>query len=179
MLAQGVEGGALLRRPGLAGDLAQDRDRRLEAVAEIGEGVAIALQPRRAAGEERVEVLRQRAQLARIRVREAAALAGLHGDRGGGAIQRLQSPAQQQRQRPHQQHRDRRQPPPQRPAEGRHAGGGRVAGLGSDREFDATDESKDRVRLRFVTEADLHQGDLADFIAEHAQAVVEHGVEVG
>ena len=48
---------------------------------------------------------------------------------------------------------------------------GRVAGLGADREFDASQPDSDYVKLKFCTLDDLSAGDLAAFLKEHAAAV--------
>jgi excinuclease ABC subunit A len=48
---------------------------------------------------------------------------------------------------------------------------GRVADLGVDPEFDGAREEIDIIKLRFVSEDDLHRGDLAKFLREHAATI--------
>src|SRR5690606_13775808 len=48
---------------------------------------------------------------------------------------------------------------------------GRVAELGVEPEFDAGRAELDVVKLRFVTEDDLHRGDLQAFLEEHAESL--------
>ena len=50
---------------------------------------------------------------------------------------------------------------------------GRIAELGKEPEFDGTRPNVDIVKLRFVTEDDLHRGDLPAFLREHAVAAEE------
>lgn len=45
---------------------------------------------------------------------------------------------------------------------------GRVANLGRDRQFDANNPELDVIRLRFREVEDLHRGELAAFLKEHA-----------
>ena len=45
---------------------------------------------------------------------------------------------------------------------------GRIAALGTDREFDASSREFDVIKLRFCTASDLAAGDLAAFLKEHA-----------
>jgi excinuclease ABC subunit A len=52
---------------------------------------------------------------------------------------------------------------------------GRVADLGQEPEFDAARADTDVIKLRFVTDEDLHRGDLEDFLRLHANAVAEQG----
>ncbi len=52
---------------------------------------------------------------------------------------------------------------------------GRVADLGVEPEFDGSREEIDIIKLRFVTEDDLHRGDLAAFLREHAAAIQSEG----
>jgi excinuclease ABC subunit A len=51
---------------------------------------------------------------------------------------------------------------------------GRVADLGLDPEFDGSRAEFDAIKLRFVTEADLHRGDLPAFLREHAGSVAKN-----
>ena len=48
---------------------------------------------------------------------------------------------------------------------------GRIAGLGLDREFDASPPDCDVIKLKFSTQAELAAGDLAGFLREHAGTV--------
>ena len=48
---------------------------------------------------------------------------------------------------------------------------GRIAELGFDREMDGSHEDRDRLRIRFRTLDDLHQGDLPEFLKEHLDEV--------
>jgi excinuclease ABC subunit A len=50
---------------------------------------------------------------------------------------------------------------------------GRVADLGQEPEFDATRADTDIIKLRFITEEDLHRGDLQELLRQHAVAVTE------
>ncbi len=50
---------------------------------------------------------------------------------------------------------------------------GRLAGLGRDRELDATRQDRDLVRIKFRTVEDLHHGDLMAFLVEHRDAVTK------
>jgi hypothetical protein len=50
-------------------------------------------------------------------------------------------------------------------------GFGRVAGLGFDRDLDATHRDRDHVRIRFRSTEDLALGDLDAFLREHFRAV--------
>jgi excinuclease ABC subunit A len=52
---------------------------------------------------------------------------------------------------------------------------GRVADLGQEPEFDATRSDTDIIKLRFVTDDDLHRGDLESLLREHAAAAAEQG----
>ncbi len=48
---------------------------------------------------------------------------------------------------------------------------GRVADLGVEPEFDGSRAEIDIIKLRFIAEDDLHRGDLAAFLREHAAAI--------
>ena len=48
---------------------------------------------------------------------------------------------------------------------------GRIAELASQRIINTETDNRDQVKLRFVTPADIEQGDLTDFLAEHLEAV--------
>jgi excinuclease ABC subunit A len=48
---------------------------------------------------------------------------------------------------------------------------GRIAELGVEPDFDARGAETDVVKLRFISEDDLHRGDLEQFLQEHLQAV--------
>ncbi len=48
---------------------------------------------------------------------------------------------------------------------------GRIAALGTDREFDASSREFDVIKLRFCTASDLAAGDLSAFLKEHAATV--------
>jgi len=48
---------------------------------------------------------------------------------------------------------------------------GRIAKLARQRKVEASQSGRDQIKLRFRTLDDLHQGDLADFLTEHLEAV--------
>ncbi len=52
---------------------------------------------------------------------------------------------------------------------------GRIAALGTDREFDASSREFDVIKLRFCTASDLAAGDLSAFLKEHAATVSDAG----
>ncbi len=55
---------------------------------------------------------------------------------------------------------------------------GRVAQLGAKRAIDSNGDGPDQVKFRFEQHADLDRGDLADFLAEHLEAVQTAGSAV-
>ena len=48
---------------------------------------------------------------------------------------------------------------------------GRIAELASQRAINTDDETRDQIKLRFVTAEDLDNGDLADFLSEHLETL--------
>lgn len=48
---------------------------------------------------------------------------------------------------------------------------GRIAELGSQRAISSSNDDRDQIKLRFVSPADLDNGDLADFLSEHLEAL--------
>ena len=100
---------------------AQDRERRLQAMRQVSQRVALAIQVLALALDKGVDAVGQRFQLARVRLAHSGGLAVLDAlEFGDDIAQRAQAPAQHQHLQQQQDHTGAAQVTPQRRAERRH-----------------------------------------------------------